>query len=119
MDADANTGGVAFYDVMISAVDGGATPLRLTGTQRVILSGVNDNPPIFSDSVLKFVVAEDVATSYVVGTLGVEDHDNDTVTLTVTGSYATVFEGHASLSDVLTLAALDYETTKCYSVEVR
>ncbi|XP_048242197.1 protocadherin Fat 4-like isoform X2 [Haliotis rufescens] len=118
LDADTGTGGVVSYDVVIKAADGGSTQKETQATQKLTLVGVNDNAPVFTDANFKFSVAEDVAVGHVVATLGVDDYDGDPVTLTVTGSHTAVFEGDATEPKILTLAALDYETTRCYSVEV-
>ncbi|XP_046583151.1 protocadherin Fat 4-like [Haliotis rubra] len=118
LDADVATGGAVSCNVVIKAVDGGSPPKETQATQKLTLVGVNDNAPVFTDATFKFLVAEDVAVGHVVATLGIDEYDGDVVTLSVTGSQAAVFAGDATQPNLLTLATLDYETTKCYSVEV-
>ncbi|XP_067654456.1 protocadherin Fat 4-like [Haliotis asinina] len=118
LDADVETGGTVSYNVLIKAVDSGSPSKESQATQKLTLVGVNDNAPVFTDATFKFSVAEDVAVGHVVATLGIDEYDGDAVTLSVTGSHAAVFEGDATQPNILTLATLDYETTKCYSVDV-
>ncbi|XP_067656147.1 protocadherin Fat 4-like [Haliotis asinina] len=117
LDADSTTGGVAFYDVAVKALDGHATPLEVQGNLRVTVNAVNDNAPIFSDTEFIATVPEDATPGFTVLTLSLDDIDGDTPTLTVVGTWSSLFEGDGG--SILTSGKLDYETEKCYSVQVR
>ncbi|XP_071116137.1 protocadherin Fat 4-like [Haliotis cracherodii] len=117
LDADSTTGGVIYYDIAVKAVDGNTTPLEVQGTLKVTVNAVNDNAPNFSDTEFKATVPEDVTPGYNVLTLTLDDVDGDTPTLTVVGTWSSLFEGDGT--NILTSDKLDYETEKSYSVQVR
>ncbi|XP_046583144.1 protocadherin Fat 4-like [Haliotis rubra] len=117
LDADSTTGGVTYYDVAVKAQDGNATPLEVQGSLRVTVNAVNDNAPIFSDTEFIATVPEDVTPGFTVLNLSLDDVDGDTPTLTVVGTWSSLFKGEGA--SILTNGKLDYETEKCYSVQVR
>ena len=75
--------------------------------------------PAFSTSTYAFSVAEDAATSTVVGTVSATDPDEDSVTYSLTaGNGEGKFSVHSDTGQVVVANALDYESVSSYTLTV-
>ncbi len=91
--------------------------MRVTTTCPAI-TGTCNRAPAFATSTYAFTVAEDAATSTVVGSVSASDPDGDTVSYAITaGNGAGAFAVDASGS-VTVAGPLDYESTPSYTLTV-
>ena len=75
--------------------------------------------PVFSTSTYAFSVAEDAATSTVVGTVSAADPDEDAVSYSITaGNGDGAFSIHSDTGEVVVANALDYESESSYTLTV-
>lgn len=117
LDADTDTGGVAYYSVVVKAVDNGATPQEIQATQKIQLGGVNDNAPVFNNTDFEVFVSEDASANDIVIELTVTDADGESVTLSASGGDDTVFGINGN--NIVVLDTLDFETQTCYYLDIR
>ena len=81
--------------------------------------GVQPAGRCFSTSSYAFSVAEDAATSTVVGTVSATDPDGDTVTYSIaSGNEAGKFNVDGFSGEILVWSALDFETESSYTLTV-
>ena len=108
----------ATYTVMVTATDPGEESGSITVT--VMVTNVNDNMPMFpAETVNTLSVAENTAAGMDIGApVAATDDDNDTLTYTLSGTDAASFDIGMSTGQLMTKAALDYETKTTYMVTV-
>ena len=77
--------------VQVAATDGGAPSLSASCLVTVMVTDINDSPPIFSPSSYTFNISESVEEGGIVGTIQVSDRD-DGIAANITFSLS----GHGS-----------------------
>ena len=117
LDRDVTTGGFKYFNIVVMATDNGTPQKSVTGTLRVNLNNVNDNPPQFDKSFYNVTLPENTPVGDLVTEVTVTDHDEDTVTMTLIGEAADMFtiSGHR----IQLAKSLDYETTPCLTAVIR
>ena len=104
----------ATYEFRVPARDDGETYFAGWGVPSEVVShttGACNRPPAFNTSTFAFSVAEDAATSIVVGTASASDSDGDTVAYSIaSGNGDGVFSIYSDTGEVIVAGALDYES---------
>ncbi|XP_043937612.1 neural-cadherin-like [Protopterus annectens] len=72
------------YEFVVVAVDKGEVPNTATATVRIRMSNVNDEAPVFSQTVYRTFVSEDARPNTLVATVHATDPDSDGVTYAIT-----------------------------------
>ena len=117
LDRDVATGGFQYFNIVVMATDNGAPQKSVTGTLRVNLNNVNDNPPQFDKSFYNVTLPENTSIGDLVTLVTVTDHDGDSVAMMLTGEAANMF---TISGDRIELAKrLDYESTRCLTAIIR
>ncbi|XP_006274014.3 neural-cadherin [Alligator mississippiensis] len=73
------------YEFVVIAVDKGHPPRTGTASVRIRMTNVNDEAPVFSQSVYKTFLSEDAGPSTLVATVRAKDPDGDGVFYLITG----------------------------------
>ena len=96
--------------------DWGRVPAEVTS----VTTGACNRDPVFDPPSYDFTVSEDASTGYSVGTVSATDPDTgDTVSYSITeGNGDGEFAIDGSTGEVTVAGALDYETTRTYSLTV-
>ncbi|XP_071099220.1 protocadherin-16-like [Haliotis cracherodii] len=117
LDADVGTGGVSSFSISVRAWDKGASPKYVDGSVSVTLTGANDNAPHFDNTVIQASLPEDSTLNSVVTQIIVNDHDGDSVTLSIDSGG----DGHFTIDgDALKLtSAVDYETKDTHLLVIK
>ena len=119
LDVDQATGGVEFYDVVLEARDSNVTPRTAKGTVRILLENVNDNLPVIA-CLHVLHIRENTSVGDTILTLPDSDDDQDTVTLTVSGSDVVEINGGTNGTNNVDIAeALDFETQTSHTILIR
>ncbi len=94
--------------------------LSITGTVPLEIVKALNSAPVFSDGASKtFNILENTPAGENIGeAIGATDENNDTLTFTLSGTDATSFDINSKTGQLITKAALDYETEKSYSVMI-
>lgn len=100
------------------AVDGGDPPLSGTSTVVVQVLDVNDNAPEFSRTIYEASIEEGEDTERSVTTVLASDLDEGSSADISFTTNSTAFSVNAQTGQVVTLVALDFETTDFYEVVV-
>ncbi|XP_046564845.1 cadherin-23-like [Haliotis rubra] len=108
LDADAGTGGVSSYAISIRAWDKGTSPKYVDGSVSVTVTGANDNAPHFDASIIQASLSEGGTLNSVVTQITANDHDGDSVTLSIHSGG----DGHFTMDgdSLKYTSAVDYET---------
>ncbi|XP_067654380.1 cadherin-23-like [Haliotis asinina] len=108
LDADAGTGGVSSYTIGVRAWDKGTSPKYVDGSVSVTVTGANDNAPHFDASIIQATLSEGEALNSVVTQIAVNDHDGDSVALSIHSGG----DGHFTMDgdSLKYTSAVDYET---------
>ncbi|KAH9503770.1 hypothetical protein Btru_066586 [Bulinus truncatus] len=112
------------YSIIIRAVDGDSiSPRTSTASLSLILSDVNDNPPVFTPNSNVFSVNENSLMGLSLGQLLVTDADsgvNGQITLSLTGGNGLpYFAVNTNKQLVTTSVNIDYETNKVLFLTVK
>ncbi|XP_046559783.1 protocadherin Fat 4-like [Haliotis rubra] len=117
LDRDITTGQM-YYDLTLTARDGGDPYKETSATLKIILDNVNDNAPVFTSADYKLDVAETTPVGTVIHTFAAAtDVDGDAITYSIVGGHSDVF-GTTGMT-VETLRQLDYEQERCYSLVIQ
>uniref|UniRef100_A0A8C6X545 Cadherin domain-containing protein n=1 Tax=Naja naja TaxID=35670 RepID=A0A8C6X545_NAJNA len=113
------------HHLVLTATDGGEP--KLTGTVQLVINvlDVNDNPPVFNQSVYRVKLLENTASGSLVITLNATDLDeginreicyffHDSVTLHVTK----LFIINSDTGEIRVIGKLDYEKSKFYELPI-
>ncbi|XP_069619780.1 protocadherin gamma-C5-like isoform X37 [Ranitomeya imitator] len=114
------------HHLILTAIDGGE-PAR-SGTCRItiIVLDINDNPPVFNQSVYKISIQENLPLNTVILTLNATDQDDG-----ANGEIQFSFDGHTSKSarqlfgldthtgDIFITELVDYEELNFYELSIR
>ncbi|XP_065705355.1 protocadherin beta-15-like [Patagioenas fasciata] len=118
----------ARYILSVTAADAGSPPLTTTQTFTVDISDVNDNAPVFNQTLYTMYVRENNVPTVLVGTVSAVDADvgpNAKVTYSLVPAHPTKQPPCSCISvnsengDVFVLRPLDYEQVKQIEVLVR
>lgn len=107
------------FALTVRVLDNGLPPLTGSGTVTINLSDANDPPKVAPQT---FSVIEDAAVNTVVGTATATDEDgSQTRTFAITGGNvgsAFQIDGNTGVITVKTKAAIDWETTPVFTLQV-
>ena len=112
------------YTLTIRAQDGGNPARSDISTVVITVNDINDNNPVFQQSLYERTVREDVNVPLDVLTLLATDADeantpNSAITYSIqSGNTGSVFTLHANTGVLSVASALDFETTPSYSLTV-
>ncbi|XP_071104750.1 cadherin-23-like [Haliotis cracherodii] len=118
LDYDKPTGGAAYYDVTMKAVDGGVTTKFVETTFRISVGAENDNAPKFAESLYQAVVTEQADIHTSLFSAVANDADDDVLTYTLVGDGTDMF-AYDDLNNLITSSTLDYESHRCYTFLLR
>ncbi|XP_048242499.1 cadherin-23-like [Haliotis rufescens] len=118
LDYDKPTGGAAYYDVTMKAVDGGVTAKFVETTFRISVGAENDNAPKFAESLYQAVVTEQADIHTSLFSVVANDADDDVLTYTLVGDGTDMF-AYDDLNNLITSSTLDYESHRCYTFILR
>ncbi|XP_069510261.1 protocadherin gamma-A12-like isoform X23 [Ambystoma mexicanum] len=113
------------HSLILTATDGG-NPVRSGTVQiEITVTDVNDNAPVFNQSVYKFRVLETLPTGVIVGTVRATDIDQGSNS-EITYSFHTIKEAalrkcklNSSTGEISLREKLDFEESEYYDFEVR
>ncbi len=114
LDADDVTGGVNFFVLNVTAKDSGSSPRSTHGALRVLVTGVNDNPPVWNISILEVEVYENASIGDDVITMAATDGDGGTVVFTTSDDTFEVVGSTLKIKQ-----QLDFEQERCHTVTIR
>uniref|UniRef100_A0A8C6SX19 Cadherin domain-containing protein n=1 Tax=Neogobius melanostomus TaxID=47308 RepID=A0A8C6SX19_9GOBI len=118
----------AQYNVSITAVDEGSPPLSSTSLITVHVSDVNDNSPVFTESLINVYVKENSAVGAVMNTVTAADADvdqNGHVTYSLLKSpgesvhLSTMVNINQDTGDIVTLQSFNFEELKTFQFKVQ
>ncbi|XP_078116768.1 protocadherin alpha-2-like isoform X2 [Sander vitreus] len=116
------------YNVTIIATDEGTPPLSITSVIPVYISDVNDNAPLFSESVINVYVNENSAVGATIFTITAVDRDieeNAKVTyssldgISKTIPLTSVVNINSETGDIVSLQSFNYEELKTFQFKVQ
>ncbi|KAL8587634.1 hypothetical protein ACOMHN_045323 [Nucella lapillus] len=117
-----DTSSVEFYTVDVFATDGGSPKLRGKSTVKVIVSDVNDNPPVFARALFSATVPENAVRNAKVIKMTATDADisaNGAVTYVITeGNVGNKFKISETTGEITVAGTLDRETKDHYMLTV-
>ncbi|XP_067654356.1 protocadherin Fat 4-like [Haliotis asinina] len=118
LDRDTVTGGVAYYNVTITACDQGIQSKETTKNITIEILNVNDNPPAFINFQGQVTVAENNAKKddIIVNVTG-NDVDGDPVTLSIVGGDTNYF--YNNKTSIMALQKLDFENQNCFMLIIQ
>ncbi|XP_014384483.1 PREDICTED: protocadherin gamma-B7, partial [Myotis brandtii] len=112
------------HHLVLTALDGGDPPQSGTAQIRILVVDANDNPPVFSQSVYRVSIPEDVPPGTSVLKVSATDQDegfNAEVTysfLGVTDKAQHVFSLDSATGNIVTHQPLDFEEVERYVMDV-
>ncbi|XP_070604700.1 uncharacterized protein [Erythrolamprus reginae] len=113
------------HHLVLTATDGGEP--KLTGTVQLVINvlDVNDNPPVFNQSVYRVKLPENTASGSLVITLNATDLDegiNSEISYFFTDSLALratkIFSINLDTGEIRVIGKLDYEESKFYELQI-
>ncbi|XP_029547574.1 protocadherin gamma-C5 isoform X3 [Salmo trutta] len=116
------------YDVVITAVDSGSPPLSTKKTVTVEILDVNDNPPVFSQTLYTVYVKENGTPGSMLSSVSASDTDmgenakisysilDSTVQDVSVSSYMYINSDNGS---IYSMHSFDYETLKVFQIQVQ
>ncbi|XP_069812863.1 protocadherin gamma-B2-like [Dendropsophus ebraccatus] len=114
----------SFYELILTASDGGKPPKTGTATIQITVQDVNDNFPTFAQDTYHISLPENVPVGYLVVHLNATDKDEGPNGL-VSYSFSHIPEAAKELfsvsvlsGDIHVIGPLDYETTDTYEMTV-
>ncbi|KAJ1128065.1 hypothetical protein NDU88_006452 [Pleurodeles waltl] len=116
---------VAVHRLILTATDGGDPARSGTLQIRVVVLDINDNPPVFTQSLYKVSVREDEAQGTLLTTVRATDADegsNAEVNYHLLGSHPEtsipIFKLNSQTGNIFLDGKLDFEDTKFYEIEI-
>ncbi|XP_030594776.1 protocadherin beta-16-like isoform X42 [Archocentrus centrarchus] len=113
------------FSLVLTAVDGGEPQLSGTMQVQITVLDVNDNAPVFTQSVYKATVAENSPRGTVVTTVSASDADhgsNGRIRYSIRNTLDDVrqlFEVNENTGEVRLTGNIDYEKSRNYQINVR
>ncbi|XP_075959826.1 protocadherin alpha-8-like [Anarhichas minor] len=119
--------GHSFYNVTITAADGGTPPLSSTSVITVQVSDVNDNAPHFLEPVINIYVKENSpvgARIYSITAVDPDIHENARVTYSLDGDsksipITSVVNINSETGDIVSLQSFNYEELNTFHFKVQ
>ncbi|XP_048581448.1 cadherin-23 isoform X2 [Nematostella vectensis] len=115
--------GKAVYSLLVEAADHGNPTMTSSATVHVLVDDINDNSPIFSETVYSFTVKEDAQLAHTVGKVTAEDKDWG---INARLSYSINHAGHSlpfridgNTGIIIVNQSLDHETASYYNISVK
>ena len=109
-------------ELVVTATDLGEEPLSSMAVVTVTITDINDNPPVFPQTVYHFTVREDFPTGQVFGRVAATDIDgignNETRYSFSDQTDASTFYIKPSTGDLSLVSSLDFETTNHTTFDV-
>uniref|UniRef100_A0A3Q1HZ66 Cadherin domain-containing protein n=1 Tax=Anabas testudineus TaxID=64144 RepID=A0A3Q1HZ66_ANATE len=119
---------VSQYNVTIVATDKGVPPLSSTSVVSILVSDVNDNPPLFPEPILNIYVKENSAVGAVIKTVSAADADidkNSQVSFSFLQSnsdslpLSTMININSETGDIVSLQSFNFEELKTFQFKVQ
>uniref|UniRef100_A0A3Q4GR77 Cadherin domain-containing protein n=1 Tax=Neolamprologus brichardi TaxID=32507 RepID=A0A3Q4GR77_NEOBR len=117
---------VSHYNITITATDEGSPPLSSTSVVTIQVSDVNDNAPLFGDTVLNIYVVENSPVGTVLKTVCATDADageNGQVRYSLVsdnaGPLSTMISINSETGGIVTLQPFNYEELKMFQFKVQ
>ncbi|CAN2391038.1 homophilic cell adhesion via plasma membrane adhesion molecules [Pristimantis euphronides] len=114
----------SFYELILTALDGGNPQKSSTATVKIIVQDVNDNLPMFNQDTYRIRVQENAAIGSLVIQLNATDEDEGS-NAEITYSFSHVCDNGLQLftidslnGDIKVLGKLDYELSDTYEMTV-
>ncbi|XP_044883718.1 protocadherin gamma-A5-like isoform X14 [Mauremys mutica] len=113
------------HQLILTAADGGDPVKSGTVKIRVIVMDVNDNAPVFSQSVYKVAIMENVPVGFLVLTVNATDQDegiNSEVTYSfrkIEDKAAHIFQLDSGTGEISVVGNLDFEDSEIHEMEVQ
>ncbi|XP_076861959.1 protocadherin gamma-A11-like isoform X22 [Brachyhypopomus gauderio] len=112
------------YSLILTAVDGGDPPRSGTVKVHISVLDVNDNVPVFTESVYKASVLEDAVVGTLITKISATDEDqghNGNVTYSFTNieDAQQVFHVNAKTGEICIADNLDYESVQHYEINLQ
>ena len=111
------------YQVLVVATDNGSIRMSSTATLRVIISDVNDNPPVFEQLLYSTSIPESAPTGVVIITVRASDLDSESNAALryaiVAGNINQEFEIDGSTGAITLARPLNFELVQSYTLSVR
>uniref|UniRef100_A0A8C4YI63 Cadherin domain-containing protein n=1 Tax=Gopherus evgoodei TaxID=1825980 RepID=A0A8C4YI63_9SAUR len=113
------------HQLILTAADGGDPVKSGTVKIRIIVMDVNDNAPVFSQSVYKVDIMENVPVGFLVLTVNATDQDegiNSEVTYSfrkIEDKAAHIFQLDSGTGDISVVGNLDFEDSEIHEMEVQ
>ncbi|XP_056455869.1 protocadherin alpha-8-like isoform X4 [Gadus chalcogrammus] len=116
------------YNVSIIATDEGNPPLTSTSVIAVLISDVNDNPPLFLESIVHIFVKENSNFGTVIYTMKADDDDineNAKVTFSLLDKdnkihqIASILNINSETGDIVSLKSFNYEEITTFQFKVQ
>ncbi|XP_055015340.1 protocadherin gamma-A3-like [Boleophthalmus pectinirostris] len=116
------------YNISISAIDEGSPPLTSTSLITVHVSDVNDNSPVFTESLVNIYLKENSAVGSVIKTVTAADADvdqNGHVTYSLlkhpgeSVHLSTMVNINSETGDIVTLQTFNFEELKTFQFKVQ
>ncbi|XP_059918608.1 protocadherin alpha-8-like isoform X10 [Gadus macrocephalus] len=116
------------YNVSIIATDEGNPPLTSTSVIAVVISDVNDNPPLFLESIVHIFVKENSNFGTVIYTMKADDDDineNAKVTFSLLDKdnkihqIASILNINSETGDIVSLKSFNYEEITTFQFKVQ
>ncbi|KAM3841806.1 protocadherin alpha-5-like [Vipera latastei] len=113
------------HHLLLTATDGGEP--KLTGSVQLVINvlDVNDNPPVFNQSVYRVKLLENIASGSLVITLNATDIDegiNREITYFLSNSLpldvTKLFTMNSDTGEIRVNGKLDYEDINCYELQI-
>ena len=106
----------SFYNLTVIARDRGSPPLTSTVNVHVYVGDVNDNDPVFSNSLFDFSMKENTAIGSVIGVITADDADTGTNARLVFSlrnpTILNIFSVNNKTGDLTVGIPVDFETTR-------
>ncbi|XP_055080803.1 protocadherin alpha-8-like [Periophthalmus magnuspinnatus] len=116
------------YNISITAIDEGSPPLTSTSLITVRVSDVNDNSPVFTESLINVYLKENSAVGSVIKTVTAADPDvdqNGHVTYSLLKNpgeslhLSTMVNINSDTGDIVTLQSFNFEELKTFQFKVQ
>ncbi|CAM5133679.1 unnamed protein product, partial [Eretmochelys imbricata] len=113
------------HQLILTAADGGDPVKSGTVKIRVVVIDVNDNAPVFSQSVYKVAIMENVPVGFLVLTVNATDQDegiNSEVIYSfrkIEDKAAHIFQLNSGTGEISVVGNLDFEDSEIYEMEVQ
>uniref|UniRef100_A0AAQ5ZSU5 Cadherin domain-containing protein n=1 Tax=Amphiprion ocellaris TaxID=80972 RepID=A0AAQ5ZSU5_AMPOC len=113
------------YNISIAATDEGSPPLSSTSVINVHVSDVNDNKPLFTESVINVCVKENSPVGAVIKTVSADDADTDqNVSYSLVSDnnlvpLPTMININSETGDIISLQSFNFEELKTFQFKVQ